>query len=223
MPRYKVLLTDYAWPDLDIERGVLAAADAELVVADAADADTLAGLAGHVDAIMTNWANVPAGVIEAAPKCRIVARLGIGIGSPPETVAVSYGFMDGLLRGIQQSWDMAVTTVKLIGRILVGEASVKNFSGPLTIGDYAGKSAQSGLSTYLAFLATLSMSLAVLNLLPLPMLDGGHLMYYLFEGVTGRPVSEVWLDRLQRGGFAIMVLMMSLALYNDLARMLGLH
>jgi regulator of sigma E protease len=63
----------------------------------------------------------------------------------------------------------------------------------------------------------------VLNLLPLPMLDGGHLMYYLFEGVTGRPVSELWLERLQRGGVAIMLMMMSLALYNDVARLLGLH
>jgi D-3-phosphoglycerate dehydrogenase len=79
MPRFKVLLTDYAWPELDIERGVLAAADAELIVAEAADADSLARLAGDVDAIMTNWANVPASVIEAAPNCRIVARLGIGL------------------------------------------------------------------------------------------------------------------------------------------------
>ena len=69
----------------------------------------------------------------------------------------------------------------------------------------------------------MSVGLGVLNLLPLPMLDGGHLRYYLFEGVTGRPVSDVWLDRLQRGGLAIMLLMMSLALYNDVARLLGLH
>ena len=74
-----------------------------------------------------------------------------------------------------------------------------------------------------AALAVVSVSLGVLNLLPLPMLDGGHLMYYLFEGVTGRPVSELWLERLQRGGVAIMLMMMSLALYNDVARLLGLH
>jgi regulator of sigma E protease len=80
-----------------------------------------------------------------------------------------------------------------------------------------------GAAYYLGFLALVSVSLAVLNLLPLPMLDGGHLMYYLFEAVTGRPVSDAWLARLQRGGVAIMLVMMSLALYNDLARLLGLH
>ena len=76
---------------------------------------------------------------------------------------------------------------------------------------------------FLGFLAMVSVSLGVLNLLPLPVLDGGHLMYYLFEGVTGRPVSELWLERLQRGGVAIMLMMMSLALYNDVARLLGLQ
>lgn len=79
MARYKALLTDYAWPDVEIEREVLARGGAELVVAEAADAQSLAGLAADVDAIMTNWARVPASVIEAAPKCRIVARLGIGL------------------------------------------------------------------------------------------------------------------------------------------------
>jgi regulator of sigma E protease len=76
---------------------------------------------------------------------------------------------------------------------------------------------------YVGFLALVSVSLGVLNLLPLPVLDGGHLMYYLFEGVTGRPVSELWLERLQRGGVAIMLALMSLALYNDLARLFGAH
>jgi regulator of sigma E protease len=74
---------------------------------------------------------------------------------------------------------------------------------------------------FVGFLAFVSLSLGVLNLLPIPVLDGGHLMYYLFEGVTGRPISEVWLERLQRGGLAILILMMSIALFNDLARHLG--
>ena len=102
-------------------------------------------------------------------------------------------------------------------------ASLRNLSGPLTIADYAGQSVQLGLAHYLGFLALVSISLGVLNLLPLPMLDGGHLMYYLFEAVTGRPVSALWLERLQRGGIAILLLMMSVALYNDVARLLGLH
>ncbi|WP_457421524.1 RIP metalloprotease RseP [Roseateles sp. P5_E7] len=169
-------------------------------------------------------------VVELSPTPRMVddaggriARLEIGVGTSPETVSVSYGPVDGLWRGVQQSWDMATTTVRLIGRILIGEASVKNFSGPLAIADYAGKSAQAGLSPFLNTLATLSMSLAILNLLPLPMLDGGHLMYYLFEGLSGRPLSEWWQQQLQRAGLLILMLMMALALSNDVARYAGWH
>jgi regulator of sigma E protease len=111
----------------------------------------------------------------------------------------------------------------MFGRMLIGEASLKNLSGPLTIADYAGQSAELGLAYYLGFLAVVSVSLGVLNLLPLPMLDGGHLLYYLIEGAIGRPISDLWTARLQRGGFMVILLMMSLALYNDVARYLGLH
>jgi regulator of sigma E protease len=93
----------------------------------------------------------------------------------------------------------------------------------LTIADFAGQSVLQGLSYYLGFLALVRVSLGVLNLLPLPLLDGGHLMYYLFEALTGRPVSEIWLARLQRGGIAILLALMSVALFNDVARLLGLH
>ena len=89
-----------------------------------------------------------------------------------------------------RTWEVSALTVRMLGKMLIGEASLKNLSGPLTIADYAGQSAQLGLAYYLGFLALVSVSLGVLNLLPLPMLDGGHLMYYLFEAVTGRPVSE---------------------------------
>ena len=152
-----------------------------------------------------------------------VARLEISVGSAPERVFVSYGLVEGLSRGFHQTWDMAATTVRLLGRMLVGEASVKNLSGPLSIADYAGQSAQAGLAPYLDFLAKISLSLAVLNLLPLPMLDGGHLMYHLFEGLSGRPVSEWWQRQLQRAGALILMLMMALALSNDVARFAGWH
>jgi len=152
-----------------------------------------------------------------------IGRIEAFIGKPPETVLVRYGVVEGLSQAFGRTWDMSALTLRMLGRMLIGEASLKNLSGPLTIADYAGQSARLGLAYYLGFLAVVSVSLGVLNLLPLPMLDGGHLMYYLFEAVTGRPVSDLWLDRLQRGGVAILLLMMSLALYNDLARLLGLH
>jgi len=104
---------------------------------------------------------------------------------------------------------------------VIGEASLKNLSGPLTIADYAGKSASLGLTQYLTFLALISVSLGVLNLLPLPVLDGGHLMYYLWEAVTGKGVSDAWMERLQRGGVAILLVMMSIAIFNDVTRLFG--
>ena len=145
------------------------------------------------------------------------------VGRAPEMVTVRYGLVEGFEQAVRRTWEVSKLTVTMMGRMLVGEASLKNLSGPLTIADYAGQSVQRGLADYLGFLALVSVSLGVLNLLPLPMLDGGHLMYYLFEGVTGHPVSEAWLKWLQRGGALIMLLLMTLALSNDVARLEGLH
>ena len=134
---------------------------------------------------------------------------------------VRYGLLDGLWQATVKTGEVSWLTLKMMGRMLIGEASIKNLSGPLTIADYAGKSATLGLSAYVMFLALISVSLGVLNLLPLPVLDGGHLMYYLWEAVTGRRVSDVWMERLQRGGFMVLMLLMSVALFNDVARLAG--
>lgn len=152
-----------------------------------------------------------------------VGRIDAFVGLPPEMVTVRYGLVEGLSQGLTRTWEVSALTVRMLGRMLIGEASLKNLSGPITIADYAGQSVKQGPAYYLGFLALVSVSLGVLNLLPLPMLDGGHLMYYIFEGVTGRPVSDAWLARLQRGGIVVLLMMMSVALFNDVARLLGLH
>jgi regulator of sigma E protease len=152
-----------------------------------------------------------------------IGRIEAVVGSRPQTDLVTLGFAEGLVQGAMRTWDMSMLSLRMFGRMLIGEASLKNLSGPLTIADYAGQSAELGLAYYLGFLAVVSVSLGVLNLLPLPMLDGGHLLYYLIEGAIGRPISDLWTARLQRGGLMVILLMMSLALYNDVARYLGLH
>ncbi|WP_024538053.1 RIP metalloprotease RseP [Comamonas badia] len=150
-----------------------------------------------------------------------VGRIGAYVGAAPEMLMVRYGPLDGLWKGAQRTWEISALTLRMMGRMVIGEASVKNLSGPLTIADYAGKSAHRGLTAYLVFLALISVSLGVLNLLPLPVLDGGHLMYYLWEGVTGHGVSDAWMERLQRGGVALLLVMMSIAVFNDFTRLFG--
>jgi regulator of sigma E protease len=151
-------------------------------------------------------------------------------GQAAARVTVRYGAWEGLVQGAQRTWDISALTLQMMGRMVIGEASLKNLSGPIAIADFAGQAVQQGAAFYLGFLALVSVSLGVLNLLPLPMLDGGHLMYYIFEAVTGRPVSEQWLARLQRGGIVVLLAMMTVALSNDvisrfdsIVRFLGLH
>jgi regulator of sigma E protease len=151
----------------------------------------------------------------------VVGKIGAYVGERPELVLVQYGLANGLWRGIEQTWEVSSLTLKMMGKMVLGEASLKNLSGPLSIAEYAGKSADLGLTSYLLFLALISVSLGVLNLLPLPVLDGGHLMYYLWEGVTGQTVPEVWIARLQQVGMFLIFAMMLTALFNDLTRLFG--
>lgn len=134
---------------------------------------------------------------------------------------VRYGFFEGFARAIAKTWQMSVFSLNMMGKMILGEVSLKNLSGPLTIADYAGQSAQLGWISYLSFLALVSVSLAVLNLLPIPLLDGGHLMYHIVEIIKGRPVSERALELGQHVGIALLFTLMAFAIYNDITRLLG--
>ncbi len=150
-----------------------------------------------------------------------VGRVGAYIGVPPDMVMVRYGLWDGVERALARTWEVSILTLNMMGKILTGDASLKNLSGPLTIADYAGKSAAIGLTSFVIFLALISISLGVLNLLPLPVLDGGHLMYYLWEFLTGKPVSESWAERFQKLGLVVLMAMMTIAVFNDVMRLVG--
>ncbi len=150
-----------------------------------------------------------------------IGRISAYVGAPPALLTIHYGPLDGIWRGMERTWEVSGLTLRMMGRMLVGEASLKNLSGPLSVAEYAGKSASMGFTQYLIFLALISVSLGVLNLLPVPILDGGHLLYYLWEAVTGKSVSDAWMERLQRGGGAVLLVMMSIALFNDVTRLFG--
>jgi regulator of sigma E protease len=134
-------------------------------------------------------------------------------------IVVRYGPLEALEQGARRTWELSVFTLKMLGRILVGEASLKNISGPLTLADFAGQSAQAGLLTFVGYLALISISLGVLNLLPVPLLDGGHLLYYFAEIFKGSPVSDRAFEVGQRIGMAMLAVLMALALFNDVSRL----
>ena len=153
---------------------------------------------------------------------RIGASLDPEVAVDRELLATEhYGIAPALVRAFDRTAEMAMITLRVLSKMIVGEASVKNLSGPISIAQYAGESAGIGLMAFLGFLAIVSVSLGVLNLLPIPLLDGGHLMYYLIEIVKGSPVSDATQVIGQQLGLAVLLGLMGLAFYNDIIRLIG--
>lgn len=136
-------------------------------------------------------------------------------------VEVSYGPLEALAQSLRKTWETSVISLKMLGKMVTGEVSMKNLSGPITIADYAGQSAKMGAASYLSFLALISISLGVLNLLPIPLLDGGHLLYYVAELVKGSPASELAWEIGQKIGIALLGTLMVFAIYNDINRLVS--
>lgn len=155
-----------------------------------------------------------------------VGRLGITVQDDPalrETMFIvrSYDPLTAFGKATRQTSETALFTLRMIGRMIVGEVSLKNLSGPVTIADYAGQSAQHGWVSYLTFMALISISLGVLNLLPIPILDGGHLLYYVAEVVKGGPLSGRIMEIGQQIGLALLMMLMAFAFYNDINRLVS--
>lgn len=155
---------------------------------------------------------------------RIVGKIGVGVAENPQArqdlkVFVRHGFFAAGRKAISETWDKSIFSLVMMGKMLTGEVSWKNLSGPVSIADYAGQSAKLGFDYYVKFMALLSVSLGVLNLLPIPVLDGGHLMYHIFEVVRGRPLSERAMQIGQRIGLSFLFVLMAFAFFNDLNRL----
>ena len=150
-----------------------------------------------------------------------VGRIGAGLNNRVAMEEVRYGGIEALGRSVKQTWDMSIFSLRMLGKMVTGELSWRNLSGPVAIADYAGQSARIGWFAYVSFLALISISLGVLNLLPIPVLDGGHLVYYGLEAVRGKPLSERFIQLTQKAGLAVIGALMVLALFNDITRLIG--
>jgi regulator of sigma E protease len=150
---------------------------------------------------------------------QVVGRIGVQLGGTVPMVTVRHGVVGSVTNAVVRTWDTAWLSLRMLGRMVIGEVSWRNITGPVTIADYAGQTARIGFAAYIAYLALISISIGVLNLLPIPMLDGGHLLYYFVEIIRGSPPPDRWIDVGQRAGIGILAGLMGLALFNDFARL----
>jgi len=171
--------------------------------------------------------SIVAAVARVMEQGRPVGRLGVMLAEgarawPPGLLAMRRsGPVDAMVLGAVKTWDMSSLTVQMLWRIVTGQVSAKNISGPISIAEFAGISAYLGLTAFISFLAIISVSLGVLNLMPVPLLDGGQIVYQLVEAVKGSPLSERAQNFGQQVGIALLVVLMSLAFYNDISRHLN--
>ena len=148
-------------------------------------------------------------------------RIGAALDDAPALVRVRYGPGEALVKAVRHTWEMSLFSLKMLGRMVIGEVSWRNLSGPVTIADYAGKTARLGATYYLNFIALVSISLGVLNLLPIPVLDGGYLLYYSLEAIRKKPVPPWWTEWGTKFGLLVVAIAMSLALFNDISRLVA--
>lgn len=150
-----------------------------------------------------------------------VGRIKAEVPLAPEMIVASDAPLAAIAKGAAKTWDTSVLTLKMLGKMLIGEVSLKNITGPITIADYAGQTARIGVISYLTFLAFISISLGVMNLLPIPVLDGGLLLYYSLELLTGRAIPERIGEMAQRAGVGILMTLMAVAMFNDVIRLMS--
>ena len=152
---------------------------------------------------------------------KTVGRIQVRPANEIQMTTIRYGGFDAIAKATSKTWETGVLTLKMLGNMLLGDVSWKNITGPLTIADYAGQTARIGLISYISFIALISISLGVMNLLPIPVLDGGHLLYYSLEVLTGRPIPDKYAEMAQRGGLAVLLCLMVVAFFNDIVRLMS--
>ena len=155
-----------------------------------------------------------------------IGRIGVGVADAPGLqreirAVVHYGFWTAGFKAVRETWDKSLFSLVMMGKMLTGEVSWRNLSGPVTIADYAGQSAKLGFDYLIKFMALLSVSLGVLNLLPIPVLDGGHLLYHMFEVIKRGPLSDRVMEIGQQIGLSILLALMAFAFFNDIHRLLS--